>query len=224
MNTDTTGFHTCKECPKTESLWKMTTRKENNWKTEEALTRAGVTVVTERIKGSSPWCLWWWFLKIIFEEYRGGYERDGSQHRSALHKATCSVPLPFFSPNCTTQIFEFLTNIRRKKLNFFENWTNLIITVYEDVCRPALLDVIAETNCVLWQVRAETEKKIWRCEHKYGARLNQTFEQTTISSWYKTNFVQNDTELKWYFLRLALLTYLLIYSMVQGFVAKKTDT
>ena len=36
----------------------QTTRKENNWKTEEALTRAAVTLETERIKGSNPWCLW----------------------------------------------------------------------------------------------------------------------------------------------------------------------
>ena len=39
----------------------QTTRKENNWKTEEALARAVVTLETERIKGSNPWCLWWWW-------------------------------------------------------------------------------------------------------------------------------------------------------------------
>ena len=39
----------------------QTTRKENNWKTEEALERAAGTVETERIKGSNPWCLWWWW-------------------------------------------------------------------------------------------------------------------------------------------------------------------
>jgi len=32
----------------------QTTKKENNWKTEEALARAAVTVETERIKGSNP--------------------------------------------------------------------------------------------------------------------------------------------------------------------------
>jgi len=32
----------------------QTARKENNWKTEEALERAAVTVETERIKGSDP--------------------------------------------------------------------------------------------------------------------------------------------------------------------------
>jgi len=31
-----------------------TTRKENNWKTEETLARAVVTLETERIKGSIP--------------------------------------------------------------------------------------------------------------------------------------------------------------------------
>ena len=32
----------------------QTARKENSWKTEEALARAAVTVETERIEGSSP--------------------------------------------------------------------------------------------------------------------------------------------------------------------------
>ena len=32
----------------------QTTRKENNWKTEEALARAVVILETERIKGSNP--------------------------------------------------------------------------------------------------------------------------------------------------------------------------
>ena len=35
----------------------QTTRKENNWKTEEALARAAVKLETERIKGSNPSCL-----------------------------------------------------------------------------------------------------------------------------------------------------------------------
>jgi hypothetical protein len=38
----------------------QTTRKENNWKTERTLARAAVTLETERIKLSNPWCLWWW--------------------------------------------------------------------------------------------------------------------------------------------------------------------
>jgi len=37
-----------------ENIIEQTTRKENNWKTEEALARAAVTLETERIKGSSP--------------------------------------------------------------------------------------------------------------------------------------------------------------------------
>ena len=32
----------------------QTARKENNWKTEEAMERAAVTVETERIEGSDP--------------------------------------------------------------------------------------------------------------------------------------------------------------------------
>jgi len=42
----------------------QTKRKENNWKTEEALAQAAVTVETEWIKGSNPWCLWWWCILI----------------------------------------------------------------------------------------------------------------------------------------------------------------
>jgi hypothetical protein len=37
-----------------ETIPLQTTRKENNWKTVEALARAAVTLETERIEGSSP--------------------------------------------------------------------------------------------------------------------------------------------------------------------------
>jgi len=37
-----------------EIIRRQTTRKENNWNTEEALARAAVTLETERIKGSNP--------------------------------------------------------------------------------------------------------------------------------------------------------------------------
>ena len=46
---------------------------ENNWKTEEALTRAAVTLETERIKGSNPWCLWWWWWSIPGESLVARY-------------------------------------------------------------------------------------------------------------------------------------------------------
>ena len=54
-----------------------TTRKENNWMTEEALARAAVTVETERIKGSNHWCLWWWWwwwgsLLVLYRYLRVG--------------------------------------------------------------------------------------------------------------------------------------------------------
>jgi len=39
----------------------QTTRKKNNWETEEMLARAIVTLETEQIKGSNSWCLWWWW-------------------------------------------------------------------------------------------------------------------------------------------------------------------
>ena len=40
-----------------EILPLQTIRKVNKWKTEEALARAAVTLETERIKGSNPWCI-----------------------------------------------------------------------------------------------------------------------------------------------------------------------
>jgi hypothetical protein len=43
------------------------TRKENNWKTEETLARAVVTLETERIKGSSTWLCWRWWPKCLIE-------------------------------------------------------------------------------------------------------------------------------------------------------------
>jgi len=53
----------------------QTTRKENNWKTEETLARAVVTLETERIRRSNPWCLWWWFYCSTFS-YSGNSEGD----------------------------------------------------------------------------------------------------------------------------------------------------
>jgi hypothetical protein len=47
------------------------TRKENNWKTEQTLVRAVVTLQTEWIKGSSPWCLWWWCTHSILNNMLG---------------------------------------------------------------------------------------------------------------------------------------------------------
>jgi hypothetical protein len=37
-----------------EIITLQTTRKENNWKTEETMARAVITLETERLKGSSP--------------------------------------------------------------------------------------------------------------------------------------------------------------------------
>ena len=55
LNTDGTGFQLAKNATKPnpfEIIPLRTARKENNWKTKEALARAAVTVETERIKGS----------------------------------------------------------------------------------------------------------------------------------------------------------------------------
>jgi len=58
MNTDGTDIHTCKECHTKPNPFEIiplqTTRKEDNWKTQEALAPAAVTLETERIKGSNP--------------------------------------------------------------------------------------------------------------------------------------------------------------------------
>jgi len=51
-----------------EIILLQTTRKENNWKTEETLARAVVTLEPERIKGPNPWCLWWWWYFIAHRE------------------------------------------------------------------------------------------------------------------------------------------------------------
>ena len=55
----------------------QTTRKENNWKTKEALAQAAVTQETEWIKGSNPWCLWWWYFINQWDvEKPTGYRRS----------------------------------------------------------------------------------------------------------------------------------------------------
>jgi len=54
----------------------QTTRKENNWNTKEALVRATVTLETEWITGSNPWCLWWWW-HYLHEIYITGHPTEG---------------------------------------------------------------------------------------------------------------------------------------------------
>ena len=54
--------------PNTFEIIQLQTRgKDNNWKTEETLARAAVTLKMERIKGSNSWCLWWWWWWWILE-------------------------------------------------------------------------------------------------------------------------------------------------------------
>jgi len=78
----------------------QTTRKENNWKTEETLARAVVTLETERIKGSNRWCLWWWWwwwclfcLKAIVADWKPR-----------------AAPCPPVNPHDTTRQYTFLSN------------------------------------------------------------------------------------------------------------------
>ena len=54
MNTDGTGFKNATKLNPFEIILLQITRKENNWKTEETLKRAVVTLETERIEGSNP--------------------------------------------------------------------------------------------------------------------------------------------------------------------------
>jgi len=65
MNTDGTCFHTCKECHKTESFWNHTAKDHMEGEQLEDRRSVGASscnsLETERIKGSNPWCLWWWW-------------------------------------------------------------------------------------------------------------------------------------------------------------------
>jgi len=79
MSTDGTGFHTCKDCHKTESLWNHTTTDH----------KEGEQLEDRRSVGASRWncgdgtdqrCLWWWWWwwwymykgKVIPSPYRPG--------------------------------------------------------------------------------------------------------------------------------------------------------
>ena len=44
-----------------EIILLQTTRKKKNWKRGEMLERAVITLETEQIKWSNPWCFWWWW-------------------------------------------------------------------------------------------------------------------------------------------------------------------
>jgi len=52
-----------------EIILLQNTRKENNWKTEETVAKAVVTLETEQIKGSNPWRWWWWWWLTFCKFY-----------------------------------------------------------------------------------------------------------------------------------------------------------
>jgi len=54
----------------------QTTRKENNWKTEEAMARAAVTLETEWIKRSNPWSLLLLLLLLLFSHRSYAFQRQ----------------------------------------------------------------------------------------------------------------------------------------------------
>ena len=73
-----------------EIILLQTTRKENNWKTEETLERAVVTLETERIEGSNPWWWWWWWWWVSEVWFFAGL-------RSKIHTSfspwRCIIPI-----------------------------------------------------------------------------------------------------------------------------------
>ena len=74
MNTEGTGFCTCKECHTTESLSKHTTiihKEKEQSGDQETLARAAVTLETERTKWPKPWCLrwWWWYIMSLLHTH-----------------------------------------------------------------------------------------------------------------------------------------------------------
>jgi hypothetical protein len=88
-----------------EIILLQTKTKENNWKTEETLARAVVILETERIKGSNPWCLWWWWRILSWSRFKFRYvhSHGGSEEISGS-------PLSEFEPvrvqsECSSLLF-----------------------------------------------------------------------------------------------------------------------
>ena len=75
----------------------QTTRKENIWQTEEALERAAVTLETERMKGSNPWCLWWWRIKNFHEFQKNNAKEPKNCEVLGYHQGYCILC------SCTTR-------------------------------------------------------------------------------------------------------------------------
>ena len=89
----------------------QTTRKEYNWKTEEALARAAVTVETERIRGSNLWCLWWlwWWLWWWYQiQQRNEFYKINKYDNSYFSVFLFSLFF-LFNPLFLSPIFVFFT-------------------------------------------------------------------------------------------------------------------
>ena len=86
-----------------EIILLQTTWKENNWKTEETLERAAVTLETERIKGSNPWCLWWWWV-----DWQISYVRN---KRINMTQDLTSVPVAMVSAINSTPLWNSMVHL-----------------------------------------------------------------------------------------------------------------
>jgi hypothetical protein len=107
----------------------QTTRKENNWKTE-ALVRAAVTLETERIKGSNPWCLWWKIWSIGTDWFvKGGYLRRALPLRNSIQCVTMNssdVAMRAIFP--VIPIFKHSQNCKKRQLRLVFTWkTRLLV-------------------------------------------------------------------------------------------------
>ena len=118
----------------------QTRRKENNWKTEEALARAAVSLGTERIKGSNSWCLWWYDDDDPFTKAFSAFETfccdkiNEVMYKFKIYVLVCSVAIFYLFSfsilhwDCTVMWLSIFIHLIHKSLQ------RLYSTLYNDVC------------------------------------------------------------------------------------------
>jgi len=120
MNTDGTGFHTCKECHKTESLWNHTTTDHKEGEQLEDRRSVGTSScysgdgTDQRVQSLILWWWWWWWHLLVFSVKLSFLSVHRDRHWrviSTVLLSTFRLPKWYFSSGIWNKMCPFLFSL-----------------------------------------------------------------------------------------------------------------
>jgi len=141
MNTDGTGFHTCKECHKTESLWNHTTTDHKEGEQLKDQRNVGASCCNSG-DGTDQRVQSLMFMKKRIQVVKSGKD------------CNCVIDDQHFFFLATSEGFSFCAGIRCNEPSFgFNIWLCFILVWYFHSTKSTKYDAVYEIiTCFLWKV------------------------------------------------------------------------